>query len=703
MLNRISHYKNIILAAFSATVILLVIFAGIFSARHDVRGADGVVSISDGWKDQMSNIRTIEDVHTNPDGPVILERKLISGLDDKDCLCFASYNVDLTVYVGNTPIYSFKSVDNPTGRGYGTAFHEVDLPADLGGRILRIEFDSSDPRFRDSGGYISNIYLGSALSYIHMMFMRKAVSVALSIFIIFFGVILVLISIVVRKNERLPFDIGSLGVAAVILGSWYLIVTDVMQLLTGEVYLARILNRLLILPMGYPLVRFFNSLTNKKRALYPFIELSFTVFAVAALTIMRYVFHIDMMASFTRMLGAYFTVLGAVLFAMFIEDEMYCRANGTPSRIKNYYIGTGLFMICVLTDFILYATRHIIGSDVYGVTSRVGAFILISVVLRQFMIWWTRDRAVIERGRFISRILNAASSERLPDDCIKQELEYTGEQLRAGRVALYEDQSNGQFHGTYTWFNASDDARPADFLFLHQKGFVDDIVKAAEANNGVFVTDDIETYKSVNANIYNIFKGQNVRNIVMSPLTSSGKLTGLLAIVNLPAEMVEEAAEDIGLISFFLSELILKRDEEKRTRIFFYNDPMTGALNRRAFNEFTSAGLDKSSAFGLVLVEISNLEAVSKEKGYEAGDKMAMDTVELMSDIFGHENVFRLVGSRFAAFGFETDEAYFEDDANRLVKQARAKSISLTTGCAFCNNGTSDINTVVKHAAAQMH
>ena len=166
---------------------------------------------------------------------------------------------------------------------------------------------------------------------------------------------------------------------------------------------------------------------------------------------------------------------------------------------------------------------------------------------------------------------------------------------------------------------------------------------------------------------------------------------------------MEEASENVSLIAYFLSELISNRDENKRTRFFNYNDPISGALNRRAFNEFSSDLVDKATPFGFVLVEIRDLEVISAQKGYEAGDRIVTDTVALMSEIYGNERVYRLVGSRFAAFGLETDEAYVEDEAERLSEEADKKIISLNVGCAFCNNGTKDMNTVVKYAEAHMH
>ena len=676
---------------------ILIICCVITTGEKDQRGTNGVISLADGWKDRASNIRTIDDVYTNGDGsPVVLEKKLMMGLRDADCLCFASYNVDLDIYVEDRNIYSFRSLENLTGKGYGTAFHEVDLPGNLGGKILRIEFESSDINKKNTYGYISHVYLGSAMSYTQMMFDKKAVSVGISVFIVFFGIILVLMSITTAKR-------ASLGVATIIIGLWFLTVTDVIQLLTGAVYLVRVLNRILILLFGYPIVRFFNSLTVRRRMIYPLIEIIYSIFSVTFLISMRYFSGIDMMGMFPQILASYFVVMCLVITIMFIDDEMHCRSLGMLSRLRKYYIGITIFLVCVLIDFVLYLMRRIVSDDVYGNASRIGILVIIAIVLRNFINWWTRDRAVVERGRLISRSLSVSSSGDAPDECIKQVLEYAGEQFKAGRAVILEDQQNGKYHGTYAWFEDTEGTRASDILYIQQNGIIDEILKTYEANEGRFAIDDIDSYKSVNINIYNMLRSQNIKSIVICPLRSGEKVTGILAICDLPSDMLEEVSENARLIAYFLSELILKRDEEKRTRIFNYNDPLSGALNRRAFNEFTSGLLDRSQAFGLLLCEISNLEKISSEKGYEAGDRMVSDTVSIMSEVFGRDNVYRLVGSKFAALGFETDEAFFEDDAERLVKQARIKGVSLSVGYAYCINGANDINTVIKHAQANMH
>lgn len=69
--------------------------------------------IPDGWKDQYGQICSIEDIYTNSEGiPVTLDKKLIQGFTASDCLCFSSHDVDVTVYLDDSEIYSFEIYSN---------------------------------------------------------------------------------------------------------------------------------------------------------------------------------------------------------------------------------------------------------------------------------------------------------------------------------------------------------------------------------------------------------------------------------------------------------------------------------------------------------------------------------------------------------------------------------------------------------------
>ena len=99
--------------------------------------------------------------------------------------------------------------------------------------------------------------------------------------------------------------------------------------------------------------------------------------------------------------------------------------------------------------------------------------------------------------------------------------------------------------------------------------------------------------------------------------------------------------------------------------------------------------------FGYLLCVIKDLDFVSESEGYDAGDRIIAETASVLADVFGKENVYRIVGSRFCAFGFETDETYFRDDVARFEKNARDRGINISVGPVYCINGAMDIRSVL--------
>ena len=76
---------------------------------------------------------------------------------------------------------------------------------------------------------------------------------------------------------------------------------------------------------------------------------------------------------------------------------------------------------------------------------------------------------------------------------------------------------------------------------------------------------------------------------------------------------------------------------------------------------------------------------------------MVTNTAQSMIEAFGEENVFRISGESFVAFGFESDETYFENDVQRAKRLLGEKECDTTVAAVFCSNGATDINVVIKY------
>lgn len=696
MKNEVPLIKRIYTTVFSVSVIMLIIMILFLTDFFDQSFRDHIRDFSDAWVLENGETVFIDNVKNGDyGGKVTLFKQLPMDVCDNDSLCFESNNANLKVFIEGQEIYNFKSEKNISGYGYGIVFHELGLSKAYVGRTVEIEFEGVYEGFGGAG--ISKVYISPADDYIHFKLIENAPGAVSSLIIGIFGMMLLFSFFFVRNGKDLPFDIAALGITSFVMGLWLFIDTNVPQILYGDIYVWRVLHRIIIFFVAFPLVAFFNSLTEHQRGIYHHVSLTLSVFFLATLLISRYFFGIDMIDSFATIISAYLSTIVVVIFIIFVDNSAYCRRKGVEQRVKYVFIGTAVLMVSALIDLFIYEKKLIRG-DSFGTFTRIGMMLFIGIMITNFLSWWSKDQVLIGRDRFVNKIMHYAISSNSPDDIISSILEYIGKELKVGRLVIFEDQGNGKFHGSYQWCREDKDPGAIDLLYLPYKGFVEDVEKTFEVTGNRLVVSDIEEYKNSNQQLYNLLKSNHIENMVASPLKINQKLMGMITLLELPHGLLSEASEIIGLTSYFLSQLLLRRDEDKRLRTFIYNDSLAGTLNRRAYKEFIEEKLDLSSPFGYFVCIIQGLENANKMLGFDSGDKMVIETSNYLTEVFGKENVFRISGSKLVAFGFESEEVFFQNDIERFKKQISEVGVKLQTGAVYCIYGAKDINVVINKA-----
>ena len=657
---------------------------------------------STGWVSDQGEHVSLEDARVRIyGGHLIAEKRLPNNLTDDDCICFESRNVgSVTVWVDDREVYRFKPQENFTGLGYGIAFHIAGLNASDSAHTARIEIEGLKTQY-STYGRILNVSLGPAADYIHMNIFDRIFASSVSMIIVFLGIILAVIYAQIPDKDSLPFNSLCLGMAAFIIGFWLLIDTHIMQLLTGYIYIWRDLHRTVIFLAVYPIIGYCNSITRLKRNIYLHISFWISVLSLALEISLRYLAGIDMVETFIYFVVFIVAATLIIIIVMFADNIRYCHSQGIKTGFKDYYVGMLIFIGCIFVDLVIYILR-LNRDDSYGAFSRVGLVTFVMISLIQFLRWWTRDRAGIERDRFINRALQYAISSNSSEDSIKSMLDYMGKELKARRICVFEDQGNGKFHGTYEWYKEGLESGDLEMLYIPYEGYIDELHKSYMANDRKMIIKDPEDIKVAHPAFYSLLKSYNVKNLVGGPLESNGRITGLLAFIDTPSDLQEQTSEIVSLISYFLNQLIIKRGEQQRLEFFSYNDSMSNARNRRAFNRFIDEELDMGSSFGYFTCTINGFEATNRDFGYEAGDKLIVDMAQCLTDTFGEDNVYRLGGGAFTAFGFESDESFFDADVKRVRRLSADKGINISAGAVYCTYGTLDIKKVIDHATELM-
>ena len=94
--------------------------------------------------------------------------------------------------------------------------------------------------------------------------------------------------------------------------------------------------------------------------------------------------------------------------------------------------------------------------------------------------------------------------------------------------------------------------------------------------------------------------------------------------------------------------------------------------------------------------DVTGLDEINVTQGFEVGDQIVVLISKSLMEVFGDSNVFRLNGTQFVAFGFESDEEYFYNDVERAKRLIKENGIEAAVASVYCIYGTKDINLVAK-------
>ena len=166
----------------------------------------------------------------------------------------------------------------------------------------------------------------------------------------------------------------------------------------------------------------------------------------------------------------------------------------------------------------------------------------------------------------------------------------------------------------------------------------------------------------------------------------------------------------IGLCLFFFEMLMQflywwSGEQEGKEQLirFGFNDLMTGAGNRRAFEQFEQTELDKNGTYGYVMCDINGLKQVNDREGHEAGDSLIMDVAACLIEVFGEKRVYRMGGDEFVAISFTDKKDDFAAMIHTLREKLTEKHRSASIGDVFVECGSMDYGDVKKTADKLMY
>jgi diguanylate cyclase (GGDEF)-like protein len=145
--------------------------------------------------------------------------------------------------------------------------------------------------------------------------------------------------------------------------------------------------------------------------------------------------------------------------------------------------------------------------------------------------------------------------------------------------------------------------------------------------------------------------------------------------------------------------VLLERHERMKKERTFYleqsrRDLMTGLLNKVTFEKTVERGLQKNVEHfpkcALAVIDIDNFKQINDTYGHSNGDKIILEVVHSMKEVFGSDVVLgRIGGDEFAVYWPEIDEKRVVycllDDMMEAINcsQNQICSFSVSIGVAF--------------------
>lgn len=208
---------------------------------------------------------------------------------------------------------------------------------------------------------------------------------------------------------------------------------------------------------------------------------------------------------------------------------------------------------------------------------------------------------------------------------------------------------------------------------------------------------DKEVYKNSDNVTARIYSGSNGATyaIYSNPTALGGKKVIIETAVDISA--AEEERKELK------RRLRRKERSEKSFRIMSYTDTLTGIYNRNKFiDDCEEMSASKETNAGVMYMDLNGLKEINDKHGHYSGDEALKCMADIISEIFGENNVYRVGGDEFVAICRDIDENSFNALVERLLDELERCDYKAAVGSQYAHEG-SDINEIIKIADEDMY
>lgn len=179
-----------------------------------------------------------------------------------------------------------------------------------------------------------------------------------------------------------------------------------------------------------------------------------------------------------------------------------------------------------------------------------------------------------------------------------------------------------------------------------------------------------------------------------NPVTMSADITNCLAFGIL----------SIILAGFSIDNRINRYALEHEIRFLAERDQLTGLMNRHRYQRFIDASESmRSTCFYCLYVDANGLHELNDSEGHEAGDLMLRSIADVMQQLFGTNNTYRIGGDEFAAFGRNKNLEELEILVREMKETLESLGYHVAVGLGMKNDGDFELNDIIRRAEMAMY
>lgn len=156
-----------------------------------------------------------------------------------------------------------------------------------------------------------------------------------------------------------------------------------------------------------------------------------------------------------------------------------------------------------------------------------------------------------------------------------------------------------------------------------------------------------------------------IARTIIRPLKKLDKVAQDIAHGNLDVDIDIHSDDEVGTLAQSLAETA----KQLKIKISYinnlaYSDKLTGIKNSTAYLQevayIKNDILQKKANFSIFVIDANGLKQVNDNYGHEIGNELIIKVTQMIAEVFGEENVYRIGGDEFAVLLLDVTEAQCE-------------------------------------------